>query len=41
MLGLQDLVQVETQLVYLTATMRPSKEREFLRLIGLPPKEQC
>ena len=39
MLGLQDLVQVETQLVYLTAIMQPSKEGGFLRLIGLPPKE--
>ena len=41
MLELQDLVQVKTQLVYLTATMRPSKEGEFLQLIGLPSKEQC
>jgi hypothetical protein len=41
MLGLRDLVRVEAQLVYLTATMRPSKEGQFLRLIGLPPKERC
>jgi hypothetical protein len=41
MLGLRDLVQVETQLVYLKATMRLSKEREFLRLIGLLFKERC
>jgi hypothetical protein len=41
MLELQDLVQVKTQLVYLTATMQPSKEREFLQLIELPLKEQC
>jgi hypothetical protein len=41
MLGLRDLVQVEAQLVYLTATMRPSEEGEFLRLIRLPPKERC
>ena len=41
MLGLRDLVRVETQLVYLTATMRPSEEGGFLRLMGLPPKERC
>jgi len=41
MLGLRDLVRAETQLVYLTATMRPSEEGEFLRLMGLPGKERC
>jgi hypothetical protein len=41
MLALRNLVRVETQLVYLTATMRPSEEGEFLQLIGLPPKERC
>jgi hypothetical protein len=41
MLALRNLVQVETQLVYLIATMQPSEEGEFLQLIGLPPKERC
>ena len=41
MLGLRELVQVETQLVYLTATMRPSKEGDLMQLIGLPAKEEC
>ncbi|KAF2174793.1 P-loop containing nucleoside triphosphate hydrolase protein [Zopfia rhizophila CBS 207.26] len=41
MLALRDLVKAETQLVYLTATMRPKEEGEFIRLMGLPPKEMC
>ena len=41
MLALRDLVKAETQLVYLTATMRPRDEGEFIRLMGLPPKEKC
>jgi Helicase conserved C-terminal domain len=41
MLGLRALVKSETQLVYLTATMRPRDEGEFIRLMGLPPKEKC
>jgi len=40
MLELQNLVQVKTQLVYLTATMQPSKKGEFLQLIELLSKEQ-
>ena len=40
-LGLRDLVKAETQLVYLTATMRPGEQGEFIRLMGLPAKEKC
>ena len=36
MLGLRGLVKAETQLVYLTATLRPAVEAEFGRLVGLP-----
>jgi superfamily II DNA helicase RecQ len=39
MLALRDLVKMETQLVYLTATMRPSEEGQFIKLMGLPGKE--
>jgi superfamily II DNA helicase RecQ len=35
-LGLRGLVRAETQLVYLTATLRPADEAEFGRLVGLP-----
>ncbi|KAK4095671.1 P-loop containing nucleoside triphosphate hydrolase protein, partial [Parathielavia hyrcaniae] len=35
MLGLRGLVKAETQLVYLTATLRPADEAEFGRLVGL------
>ncbi|KAK4233031.1 P-loop containing nucleoside triphosphate hydrolase protein, partial [Achaetomium macrosporum] len=35
-LGLRGLVKAETQLVYLTATLRPADEAEFGRLVGLP-----
>jgi len=41
MLALRNLVMVETQMVYLTATLRPSEEELFIRLMGLPPKAQC
>ncbi|KAK4096675.1 hypothetical protein N658DRAFT_562300, partial [Parathielavia hyrcaniae] len=36
MLGLRGLIKAETQLVYLTATLRPADEAEFGRLVGLP-----
>jgi superfamily II DNA helicase RecQ len=38
-LKLRNLVQAETQLVYLTATLKPKEEGEFIRLMALPPKE--
>jgi superfamily II DNA helicase RecQ len=38
MLGLRGLVRAETQLVYLTATLRPADEAEFGTLVGLPCK---
>jgi superfamily II DNA helicase RecQ len=41
MLALRGLVTVETQMVYLTATLRPSEEEQFIGLMGLPGKEQC
>ncbi|KAG9191444.1 hypothetical protein G6011_09532 [Alternaria panax] len=41
MLALRDLVKAETQLVYLTATMRPRDEGEFIALMGLPAKKEC
>jgi superfamily II DNA helicase RecQ len=42
MLGLRKLIRMETQLVYLTATLRPCDEVEFSRLMGLPEgKEGC
>lgn len=41
MLALRNLVRCETQLVYLTATLRPNEEGQFINLMGLPPKEQC
>jgi superfamily II DNA helicase RecQ len=41
MLALRNLVQAETQMVYLTATLRPRKEQQFIDAIGLPPKKQC
>ena len=36
MLALRGLVKAETQLVYLTATLRPADTAEFGRLVGLP-----
>jgi superfamily II DNA helicase RecQ len=41
LLVLKNLVQVETQIVYLTATLRPRKEQQFIKAIELPPKRQC
>jgi superfamily II DNA helicase RecQ len=41
LLALKNLVQAETQIVYLTATLRPRKEQQFIKAIGLPPKRQC
>ena len=40
-LKLRNLVKAETQLVYLTATLKPKEESEFIRLMALPPKQQC
>jgi superfamily II DNA helicase RecQ len=40
-LALRNLVQAETQIVYLTATLQPHKEQQFIKAIGLPPKRQC
>lgn len=39
-LELRKLVNFETQLVYLTATLMPDEEKEFIRCMGLPPKDQ-
>ncbi|KAK4118331.1 hypothetical protein N657DRAFT_533659, partial [Parathielavia appendiculata] len=36
MLGLRELVKAETQMVCLTAALRPADEAEFGRLVGLP-----
>jgi hypothetical protein len=41
MLALKNLVRAETQIVYLTATLQPRKEQQFINAIGLPPKKQC
>jgi superfamily II DNA helicase RecQ len=38
MLGLRKLVRAETQLVYLTAILRPADEREFGTLVKLPAR---
>jgi hypothetical protein len=40
-LALRRLVTVGTQMVYLTATLRPSEEAPFIESMGLPAKEQC
>jgi superfamily II DNA helicase RecQ len=40
-LALRNLVKAETQLVHLTATIRPRDEGEFIALMGLPAKEKC
>jgi superfamily II DNA helicase RecQ len=40
MLALRQLVRVETQMVYLTATLRPRDEEQFIELMGLPGKQQ-
>jgi superfamily II DNA helicase RecQ len=39
-LKLRTLVQAETQLVYLTATLKLKEESEFIQLMALPPKEE-
>jgi hypothetical protein len=41
MLALRNLVQAETQIVYLTATLRLCEEQQFIEAMGLPPKRQC
>jgi 16S rRNA C967 or C1407 C5-methylase (RsmB/RsmF family) len=41
MLALKNLVRAETQIVYLTATLRPREEQQFIDAIELPPKKQC
>jgi superfamily II DNA helicase RecQ len=41
MLALRNLVQAETQIVYLTATLQPREEQQFINKIRLPPKKQC
>ncbi|KAK7179485.1 hypothetical protein PSPO01_14497 [Paraphaeosphaeria sporulosa] len=41
MLALKYLVRAETQMVYLTATLRPREEQQFIDAMGLPPKKQC
>jgi superfamily II DNA helicase RecQ len=38
-LKLRNLVHAETQLVYLTATLKPSEDSGFIQLMALPPKE--
>jgi hypothetical protein len=40
-LKLRNLVKAETQLVYLTATLKLKEESEFICLIALLLKEQC
>jgi hypothetical protein len=41
MLALRNLVRAETQMVYLTATLRLREEQQFIKAMGLPPKRQC
>jgi superfamily II DNA helicase RecQ len=41
MLGLRSLTRAETQMVYLTATLRPSEEQQFIEVMGLPAKRAC
>jgi len=41
MLALRQLVRAETQMVYLTATLRPRDEQQFIEVMGLPGKQQC
>jgi hypothetical protein len=40
LLALKNLVQAEIQIVYLIATLRPYKEQQFIKAIGLLPKQQ-
>lgn len=41
MLAMRGLLRAEAQMVYLTATLRPSEEQQFIDIMGLPSKEQC
>jgi hypothetical protein len=41
MLALRNLVQAETQIVYLTATLQPREEQQFINAIELLLKKQC
>jgi hypothetical protein len=41
LLALRNLVRAETQMVYLTATLRPSEEQQFIDVMGLPAKREC
>jgi hypothetical protein len=41
MLALRNLLRAETQMVYLTATLQPREEQQFIKAMGLPPKKQC
>jgi superfamily II DNA helicase RecQ len=41
MLALRNLVRAETQMVYMTATLQPREEQQFIEAMGLPPKRQC
>jgi hypothetical protein len=41
MLALRNLVQAETQMVYLTATLQLREEQQFINTIGLLLKKQC
>ncbi|KAI1676246.1 Superfamily II DNA helicase [Pyrenophora tritici-repentis] len=41
LLGLRQLLRVERQMVYLTATLRPKEEKQFLDVMGLPEKSKC
>jgi superfamily II DNA helicase RecQ len=41
LLALAELGKVGVQIVYLTATLRPQEEPQFIKLIGLPDKSKC
>jgi len=41
MLALRGLVRAETQIVYLTATLQPREEQQFIEVMGLPEKKKC
>jgi hypothetical protein len=41
LLALAELGKVGVQMVYLTATLRPQEEPQFIKLMGLPDKSQC
>jgi superfamily II DNA helicase RecQ len=40
MLAMRSLVQAETQMVFLTATLRPREEQQFISAMGLPAKAE-